>query len=130
MPYTNVDYFDEKGPSDFQQKHHSRLFLLSLNSKLSHFDKNVNLNHKCLTNLAKIDMIFPNIIIIHTIFYINTVRRKLMLYFLFTCLFCFAVLRRTRRLKQHRNTKYFLLHLYGMANCVPCEIKKKIFFSF
>jgi hypothetical protein len=68
-------------------------------------------------------MIFPNIIIIHTIFYINTVRRKLMLYFfLFTCLFCFAVLRRTRRLKQHRNTKYFLLHLYGMANCVPCEI--------
>jgi hypothetical protein len=42
MPYTNVDYFDEKGPSDFQQKHHSRLFLLSLNSKLSHFDKNVN----------------------------------------------------------------------------------------
>jgi hypothetical protein len=25
---------------------HSRLFLLSFNSKLSHFDKNLNLNHK------------------------------------------------------------------------------------
>jgi hypothetical protein len=35
------------------QKNHSRLLLLSLNSKLSHFDKNINLNlnlnHKCLS---------------------------------------------------------------------------------
>jgi hypothetical protein len=36
MPYPNVDYFVKKGLSDFQQKNHSRLFLLSLNSKLSH----------------------------------------------------------------------------------------------
>jgi hypothetical protein len=35
------------------KKNHSRLFLLSFNSKLSHFDKNINLNlsldHKCLS---------------------------------------------------------------------------------
>jgi hypothetical protein len=55
MPYTNVDIFQEKGTKSFSKKslaatkfygkiYHSRLFLLSFNSKLSHFDKNLNLN--------------------------------------------------------------------------------------
>jgi hypothetical protein len=55
MPYTNVDIFQEKGAKSFSKKslaatefygkiNHSRLFLLSFNSKLSHFDKNLNLN--------------------------------------------------------------------------------------
>jgi hypothetical protein len=72
MPHTNVDIFREKGtknvsitiwePLNFMkkvgQKNQSRLFLLSFNSKLSHFDKNVNfnlnLNH---TNLKKTDVV-------------------------------------------------------------------------
>jgi hypothetical protein len=58
MPYINVDIFQEKNglklknlkAIEFNKKWvkniHSRLFLLSFNSKLSHFDKNLNLNHK------------------------------------------------------------------------------------
>jgi hypothetical protein len=67
MPSTNVDIFREKRAKSFSKKvweplnfmkkwvkkNHSRFFLLSFNSKLSHFDKNinlnVNLNHKCLS---------------------------------------------------------------------------------
>jgi hypothetical protein len=64
MPYTNVDIFQKKGTKSFSKKslaatkfygkiNHSRLFLLSFNSKLSHFDQNINLNlilnQKCLS---------------------------------------------------------------------------------
>jgi hypothetical protein len=67
MPHTNVDVFREKGAQSFSikvweplnfmekwvKKNHSRLFLLSFHSKLSHFDKNINLNlnfnHKYLS---------------------------------------------------------------------------------
>jgi hypothetical protein len=47
MPYTNVDIFREKGAKSFSKKskrNYSGLFLLLFNSKLSHFDKNLNLN--------------------------------------------------------------------------------------
>jgi hypothetical protein len=42
------------------QKSHGRLFLLSFSSKLSHFNKNLNFNHKLMpfTNLEKTDMVF------------------------------------------------------------------------
>jgi hypothetical protein len=57
MSYTNADIFREKRAKSFSKKvwkplnfmkkcvkkNHSRLFLLSFNSKLSHFDKNINL---------------------------------------------------------------------------------------
>jgi hypothetical protein len=70
MPHTNVDIFQEKGtkhfskkvwePLNFMKKMGQKIrvdfFLLSFNSKLSHFDKNLNfnlnLNH---TNLKKTD---------------------------------------------------------------------------
>jgi hypothetical protein len=58
MPHTNVDLFREKGAKSFPKKVWEPLnimkkwvksitvefFLLSFNSKLSHFDKNINLN--------------------------------------------------------------------------------------
>jgi hypothetical protein len=52
MPYTNVDIFREKGAKIFSKKVWEPLnfmkkcgiFLLLFNSKLSHFDKNINLN--------------------------------------------------------------------------------------
>jgi hypothetical protein len=66
MPYTNVDIFREKGAkstkkgleaTEFYEKmgqtNHNSLFLLLFNSKLSHVDKNVNINlnqnHKWLS---------------------------------------------------------------------------------
>jgi hypothetical protein len=67
MPYTNVDIFREKWaksfskkvwePLNFMKKFSKKIivdfFWLSFNSKLSHSDKNIdlnlNLNHKCLS---------------------------------------------------------------------------------
>jgi hypothetical protein len=59
MPYTTVDIFREKGgksfskkvwkPLNFMKKYFKKItveFFLVFNSKLSHFDKNLNLNHK------------------------------------------------------------------------------------
>jgi hypothetical protein len=51
MPYTNVDIFRKKGTKSFSKKVWETLnfmkkwqtFLLSFNSKLSHFNKNLNL---------------------------------------------------------------------------------------
>jgi hypothetical protein len=57
MSYTNVAIFREKGPKSFSslasefyrkngsKENHSRLFLLAFNSKLGHFDKNLNQVH-------------------------------------------------------------------------------------
>jgi hypothetical protein len=67
MPYTSVGVF--RGAKSFSKKvwkplnfmkkwvknNHSRLFLLSFNSKLNHFDKKSQIS---FTNLEKTDMIF------------------------------------------------------------------------
>jgi hypothetical protein len=64
MPYTNIDIFREKGaksfskkkkiwePLNFMKKWFKQIivdFFLLFNSKLSHFDKNLNLNYKWLS---------------------------------------------------------------------------------
>jgi hypothetical protein len=46
MPYVGATEFYEKSRS---KKNRSKLFLLLFNSQLTHFDKNLNLNHKWLS---------------------------------------------------------------------------------
>jgi hypothetical protein len=66
MPYANVDIFRKKGTKSFSKKVWETLnfmkkwqtFLLSFNSKLSHFNKNLNLKSQMVfTKLGKTDMV-------------------------------------------------------------------------
>jgi hypothetical protein len=71
MPYTNVEkgaksFLKMFGTTEFYKKNGSKksywTFLLSFNSKSSHFDENIslnlNLNHKCLSPSWRIPIWF------------------------------------------------------------------------
>jgi hypothetical protein len=100
MSYTNADIFREKKAKSFSKKvwkplnfmkNHSRLFLLSFNSKLSHFDKNINLFSQLIqfSSVLEISSKF-------SMFYISKTKRLLLekkLYLISvqfenTCIFC------------------------------------------